>query len=98
MNLTLEERTKIFDKICRLVETKHFNPSMNGVDWNTLAKNRRERILASAEPEAFEKAHTRLAADTLLASRLPFTGPGKDACWRTMASRRTFLLNSREKH
>ena len=39
MNLTLEERTKVFDKVCRLVETKHFNPSMNGVDWNALAKN-----------------------------------------------------------
>ena len=38
MNLTLEERTKIFDKVCRLVETKHFDPSMNGVDWNALAK------------------------------------------------------------
>ena len=37
MNLTLEERTKIFDKVCRLVETKHFDPSMNGVDWNALA-------------------------------------------------------------
>ena len=51
MNLTLEERTKIFDKVCRLVETKHFDPSMNGVDWNALAKNRRDQILASAEPE-----------------------------------------------
>jgi hypothetical protein len=47
MNLTLEERTKIFDKVCRLVETKHFNPSMNGVDWNALAKSRRDQILAS---------------------------------------------------
>ena len=24
MSLTLDERTKIFDKVCRLVETKHF--------------------------------------------------------------------------
>ena len=38
MNLTLDERTKIFDKVCRLVETKHFNPAMNGVDWNALAQ------------------------------------------------------------
>jgi carboxyl-terminal processing protease len=54
MNLTLEERTKIFDKVCRLVETKHFDPSMSGVDWNALAKDRRDQILASANPEAFE--------------------------------------------
>jgi carboxyl-terminal processing protease len=54
MKLSLEERTKIFDKVCRLVETKHFDPSMSGVDWNALAKNRRDQILASADPEAFE--------------------------------------------
>ena len=34
MNLTLDERTKIFDKVCRLVATKHFDPGINGVDWN----------------------------------------------------------------
>src|SRR6202790_413344 len=63
MNLTLEERTKIFDKVCRLVETKHFNPSMNGVDWNALAKNRRDQILASVEPETFEKEVQSLVAE-----------------------------------
>src|SRR3984893_14051697 len=63
MNLTLEERTKIFDKVCRLVKTKHFNPSMNGVDWNALAKNRRDQILASAEPETFEKKVQSLVAE-----------------------------------
>jgi carboxyl-terminal processing protease len=63
MNLTLEERTKVFDKVCRLVETKHFNPSMNGVDWNTLVKNRRDPILASAEPETFEKEVQSLVAE-----------------------------------
>ena len=40
MNLTLDERTKIFDKVCRLVATKHFDPGMNGVDWNALARDR----------------------------------------------------------
>ena len=39
MNLTLEERTKIFDKVSRLVATKHFDPGMNGVDWNALASS-----------------------------------------------------------
>jgi carboxyl-terminal processing protease len=63
MNLTLEGRTKIFDKVCRLVETKHFNPGMNGVDWNTLAQARRDQILACAEPEAFEKEVHRLVAE-----------------------------------
>jgi len=63
MNLTLEERTKIFNKVCQLVETKHFDPGMNGVDWNALAEGRREQILACAEPEAFEKEVHRLVAE-----------------------------------
>jgi C-terminal processing protease CtpA/Prc len=63
MNLTLDERTKIFDKVCRLVETKHFNPAMNGVDWKSLVQSRREQILASTEPEAFEKEVNRLVTD-----------------------------------
>jgi carboxyl-terminal processing protease len=63
MNLTLEERTKIFDKVCCLVEAKHFNPSMNGADWNALAKARRDQILGSAEPETFEKEVQSLVAE-----------------------------------
>lgn len=63
MNLTLEQRTKIFDKVCRLVETKHFNPAMNGVDWKALAESRREQILSCEEPEAFEKEVNRLVAE-----------------------------------
>jgi len=63
MNLTLDQRTKIFDKVCRLVETKHFNPAMNGVDWNTLAQSRRDQILACTGAEAFEKEVQRLVAE-----------------------------------
>src|SRR5450631_404205 len=63
MNLTLEERTKVFDKVCRLVETRHFNPAMNGVDWNALAQSRRDQVLACADPEAFEKEVNRLVAE-----------------------------------
>ena len=63
MNLNLDERTKIFDKVCRLVETKHFNPGMNGVDWNALAQSRKNQVLACTEPEAFEKEVGRLVAE-----------------------------------
>jgi carboxyl-terminal processing protease len=55
MNLSLDERRKIFDKVYRLVETKHVDPGMNGVDWKALAQSRREQILACAEAETFEK-------------------------------------------
>jgi len=63
MSLTLDERTKILDKVCRLVEAKHFNPAMNGVDWNALARSRRDQILGCIEPEAFEKEVNRLVAE-----------------------------------
>src|ERR1700727_1608082 len=63
MNLTLEERTKIFDKVCRLVETKHFDPSMNGVGGNSPAKKRRNQILACTDPEAFEKEVQKLVGE-----------------------------------
>src|SRR5215467_1466089 len=55
MNLNIDERARIFDKVCRLVETKHVDPGMNGVDWKALAQSRRNRILACTEPENFEK-------------------------------------------
>jgi Tricorn protease C1 domain len=37
MNLTLDERTKVFDKVCHLVQKKHFDQGMNGVDWQALS-------------------------------------------------------------
>jgi C-terminal processing protease CtpA/Prc len=55
MNLSLNQRAKIFDRVCRLVETKHVDPGMNGVDWKTLAQGRRNQILACTQPEIFEK-------------------------------------------
>jgi C-terminal processing protease CtpA/Prc len=63
MNLTLDERTKIFDKVCRLVETKHFDLAMNGADWGALVKDRRDRILACADTEEFEKEVQGLVAE-----------------------------------
>ena len=63
MTLSPDDRTEIFDKVCRLVETKHFNPGLNGVDWSALAQSRRNQILACAGPEAFEKEVHRLVAE-----------------------------------
>ncbi|MBI4467385.1 MAG: hypothetical protein HY656_08185, partial [Acidobacteria bacterium] len=31
----------IFKKVCRLVETRHFNPKLNGVDWDSVVEARR---------------------------------------------------------
>jgi carboxyl-terminal processing protease len=63
MNLSLDGRRKIFDKVDCLVETKHVDPGMNGVNWKSLAQSRREQILACEEPEAFEKGLHRLVTE-----------------------------------
>jgi carboxyl-terminal processing protease len=63
MTLTLDDRAKIFDKVCHLVHKKHFDPGMNGVDWNALAQSRREQILASSDPAAFEREVHKLVAE-----------------------------------
>ena len=63
MNLTLEERTRILDKVCRLVETKHFDPAMNSINWEALAHSRRDQILVCREAEDFEKEVHRLVAE-----------------------------------
>jgi carboxyl-terminal processing protease len=76
MQLSLGERTRIFDKVCRLVETKHFNPSLNGVDWNVLAQVRKDQTVACAEPEVFEKEVHRLVAE-LKTSHTGFRHAGK---------------------
>src|SRR5215471_2402526 len=63
MNLNLDNRAKIFDKVSRLVQTKHFNPALNGVDWNSLAQSRRDQIVACAKPEMFEREMHRLVTE-----------------------------------
>jgi hypothetical protein len=50
-------------KVCRPVATKHFDPGMNGVDWNALARDRRDQILACADAEVFEKEVHKLVAE-----------------------------------
>jgi hypothetical protein len=32
MNLNFDNRARVFEKVCRRVEIKHFNPAMNGVE------------------------------------------------------------------
>lgn len=63
MNLGIENRTNIFDKVCHLVEKMHFDPGMSGVDWNALAQSRREQIVACSDPAIFEKEVHKLVAE-----------------------------------
>jgi C-terminal processing protease CtpA/Prc len=55
MSLDFQGREKICDRVCQLVTRKHFDPGMNGANWEELSKGRRDRILRSETDEQFEK-------------------------------------------
>jgi hypothetical protein len=40
-SLSRSDREAILQEVCRLVETKHFNPKLNGVDWDSVVEARR---------------------------------------------------------
>jgi carboxyl-terminal processing protease len=84
MNLTPEQREKIFDKVCHLVEKKHFDPRMNGVEWSSLAQSRREQIVDNSDPEVFEREINKLVAE-LKTSHTGFRHMGT----RNLAARNT---------
>lgn len=56
MNLNRHDREKILSRVARLVEQKHFNPGLNGVDWKATYSSRAPRILEIEKAEDFEKA------------------------------------------
>src|SRR6266576_6556319 len=55
MTLSLQTRKKIYYRVCRLVTRKHFDPGMNGADWEELSNARKDQILRSNSDEEFEK-------------------------------------------
>ena len=57
MNLSLDDREKIFAKVCRLVREKHFNPALNGTDWEQLIVERRDEILKAENAAEFRVSH-----------------------------------------
>jgi carboxyl-terminal processing protease len=55
MSLDLSAREKIYTRVSELVTRKHFDPAMNGADWNALASARRDEVLRSATDDEFER-------------------------------------------
>src|SRR2546426_12308951 len=55
MSLDLQTREKIYSRVCDLVTRKHFDPGMNGANWEELSKTSKDRILQSNSDEEFEK-------------------------------------------
>lgn len=55
MNLDLQTKEKIYSRVCELVRWKHFDPGMNGANWEELSKTRKDQILRTSTNEEFEK-------------------------------------------
>ena len=55
MSLDAPTREKIYSRVCKLVTRKHFDPGMNGANWEELSKSRKDQILRSNSDEEFEK-------------------------------------------
>lgn len=55
MSLDIQTREKIYSRVCELVTRKHFDPGMNGANWEELSKSRKDQILRSQTDEEFEK-------------------------------------------
>ena len=55
MSLDIQSREKIYSRVCELVTRKHFDPGMNGANWEELSNTRKDKILRSGNDEEFEK-------------------------------------------
>src|SRR5271168_3088448 len=55
MSLDAPTREKIYSRVCKLVTRKHFDPGMNGANWEELSKSWKDKILQSSSDEEFEK-------------------------------------------
>ncbi|MHB8484595.1 MAG: S41 family peptidase [Candidatus Acidiferrales bacterium] len=55
MTLDAKTRKKIYARVCELVERKHFDPGMNGANWQELSESRKDKILRTSTDEEFEK-------------------------------------------
>jgi carboxyl-terminal processing protease len=63
MSLDNHAREKIYSRVCWLVTRKHFDPGMNGANWEELSASRRDQILRSISDEEFEKQIQDLLAE-----------------------------------
>lgn len=55
MSLDLQRKEMIYSRVCELVRRKHFDPGMNGANWEELSYTRKAQILQSSTDEEFEK-------------------------------------------
>jgi carboxyl-terminal processing protease len=63
MSLDNQAKEKVYSRVCELVTRKHFDPAMNGANWQELSNTRRDQILRSTSDEEFEKQIQDLLAE-----------------------------------
>src|SRR5262249_16400741 len=63
MSLDTQMKEKIYSRVCEVVIRKHFDPGMNGANWDELSKTRRDQILRTSTDEEFEKQIQDLLAE-----------------------------------
>ena len=61
--ISLKDREKILAKVSHLVATKHFNPSLNGVNWPDLVESHRAQILQADTIEHLETEIHKLVSE-----------------------------------
>src|SRR2546430_6889019 len=55
MSLDTQAKEKVYSRVCDLVTRKHFDPGMNGANWQELSRTRRDEILRSSHDDEFER-------------------------------------------
>src|SRR5712664_3581699 len=55
MSLDTRRSSDLYSRVCDLVTRKHFDPGMNGANWEELSKTRKDQILRSGSDDEFEK-------------------------------------------
>jgi len=55
MSLDSQTKEKIYSRVCQIVTRKHFDPGMNGANWEEPSKARQTEIPASSTAEEFKK-------------------------------------------
>src|SRR5258708_5377395 len=52
--LSRTDREAILQRVSRLVQKRHFNPSFAGANWATILESRKSRVLDAQSPDVFE--------------------------------------------
>jgi carboxyl-terminal processing protease len=61
--MTQNERTKVFERVDKIIRRRFFDPKFNGRDWPALVESHRDSILGTENDKRFEDEMNRLLAE-----------------------------------